>query len=481
MSRSVRDLRELICMSRLSYHGEEDDQNPDELNSNTVPKETKSDFSTKKVSQKKVMSSVSPPRTPGSSGRGSPLPPIGKSPLGSNDSSSSSLSSGRNSPLNPSGSDQGIARSSITRNYKPLKGNFDSLLSFSDAAIIGEWLTRANKTVSELTSWFHSGDTFINFGNFWLNEVSPSKRSQLISMEYSIVMDELMFAFGVGLQGGELTEHDIVTFMNAVLWEYPQKFSASQSSAYFLNILMCLCCGRKDNYRKLLSDVKCSTSNKQFVQFILATRAFAIVSLCSGVLQFYKQIHTLKDSSTDLPEACAPQGQEICEVAKQFAFQAIQKGFVEVFKYFLLNFEFELEEESDADRQSFVFATIIHGQEEMLGFLLKQTQLNVDVNKRSSSSGNTPLHTAVNAGNLNIVKLLAEAGADMNAWNCDCEGATPLHLAIISDNKDMVHLLLSLDCDPTVKMGVPATVTPLKLAKDLGLDEVVSVLETFKI
>ena len=41
----------------------------------------------------------------------------------------------------------------------------------------------------------------------------------------------------------------------------------------------------------------------------------------------------------------------------------------------------------------------------------------------------------------------------------------------------MVSLLLSLGCDSSVKMGVPASVTPLDLARDLGLDEVVTLLK----
>lgn len=54
------------------------------------------------------------------------------------------------------------------------------------------------------------------------------------------------------------------------------------------------------------------------------------------------------------------------------------------------------------------------------------------MNRRSASSGNTPLHAAVSAGNTNIVKILVEAGANVNSWNGECEGAAPLHWAVIS-------------------------------------------------
>ena len=58
-------------------------------------------------------------------------------------------------------------------------------------------------------------------------------------------------------------------------------------------------------------------------------------------------------------------------------------------------------------------------------------QPRVDVNE-TSPSGNTPLHAAVNTGNVSMVKLLISAGAKRDAWNPECEGATPLHLAIMS-------------------------------------------------
>jgi len=349
----------------LSYHPENDIENAHDLNTSiSVPKET-STTTNKKLSSKNVLNPVSPPGTSGSSGRSSPLPPIGRSSSGKSSSSSNSPSP---SPTSLSSETGAVRPLSSTKNYQPLKTNFDSLMSFFDATIVAEWLTRSNKTVSELSSWVLSGDTFIKFANFWLTSVSPNKRSDLVSLEYSIVMDELKFAFGVGLEGNEITEHDIVIFMNAVVWEYPKKFSPSQSGAHLLNILMCLCCGRKDNYRKLLSDVKCSTTNKQFVQFILATRAFAIVSIASGVVAFYKQIHSIQDSDFISEHL---QGSDMCQVAKEFAFKAIQKGFVEVFKYFLYNYDFELDDDKATDQKSFLFATVLGEQKKILEFLLK--------------------------------------------------------------------------------------------------------------
>jgi len=40
----------------------------------------------------------------------------------------------------------------------------------------------------------------------------------------------------------------------------------------------------------------------------------------------------------------------------------------------------------------------------------------------------------------------------------------------------MVSVMLEANCDLTVKMGIPATVTPMSLAEDLGLEEIVELL-----
>lgn len=51
-----------------------------------------------------------------------------------------------------------------------------------------------------------------------------------------------------------------------------------------------------------------------------------------------------------------------------------------------------------------------------------------------------------------MVKLLINAGANVNAWNPECEGARPLHLAIMSGKYCLLKLCefncsgVNLDC-----------------------------------
>ena len=386
MSRSTRDLRELICISRLSYHGDDDSMNSfldandvdNEVDRNAVPRETTTTVqsASQRYLKTKGLPTVSHTVSQESSRRGSPLPPIRKS----KSASSESLSSGRCSPCSPTGSASPLDNASLKRPLKPITGmkevdlskpvnsDIDSLLLFFDATVISDWLSRSNETVDSLTVWVHSDNNFVNFANFWLTELSLGKRWELISMEFSIVMDELKFAFGVGIQDNKLTIQEVSAFMSSVLWEYPQKFSSTRGGTFFLNLVMCLCCGRKENYKALLSDVRCSTSNKQFVQFVLATRAFALVSLCSGVIAFYKEIHS-QESPSDA--GFASLSRDIHLFATDFAFEAIQKGLVKVFQYLLLNYELKAIKETTADGKCFLFAAILSGQEEILRLLLK--------------------------------------------------------------------------------------------------------------
>lgn len=61
----------------------------------------------------------------------------------------------------------------------------------------------------------------------------------------------------------------------------------------------------------------------------------------------------------------------------------------------------------------------------------------------------TPLHHAIDAGNLKAASLLISHGADVNAVNFKTE--TPLHIAAYEGNAGAVRLLLEHNADPTMR------------------------------
>jgi ankyrin repeat protein len=65
-----------------------------------------------------------------------------------------------------------------------------------------------------------------------------------------------------------------------------------------------------------------------------------------------------------------------------------------------------------------------------------------------NDNANMPLHAAVAGKHLDMVRLLVEAGADVNAQ--DGRGWTPLNLAAHEGPADLVTTLLAAGADPTI-------------------------------
>ncbi|HEY6119814.1 MAG TPA: ankyrin repeat domain-containing protein [Pyrinomonadaceae bacterium] len=68
------------------------------------------------------------------------------------------------------------------------------------------------------------------------------------------------------------------------------------------------------------------------------------------------------------------------------------------------------------------------------------------------TDGSTPLHCATWKGHLDVVKLLLEAGAEVNAHNENSHwGTTPLHAAAHANQAAIAELLINLGADLDAK------------------------------
>jgi ankyrin repeat protein len=90
--------------------------------------------------------------------------------------------------------------------------------------------------------------------------------------------------------------------------------------------------------------------------------------------------------------------------------------------------------------------------------------------------GNTPLAVASGWGDLEAVRLLIGAGADVNAKVEDND--TALHRAVSFQHKDVIELLLSSGAS-TVELNVDG-MSPIDLSKELGDDEIINLLLSSK-
>ncbi|MQL97047.1 hypothetical protein Taro_029734 [Colocasia esculenta] len=86
--------------------------------------------------------------------------------------------------------------------------------------------------------------------------------------------------------------------------------------------------------------------------------------------------------------------------------------------------------------------------------------------------GMTALHSAAVKGHRDVVRLLAEFGAELECQ--DVEGHTPLHLAVEGGCVDTVEALIDLGADVNAKSRRGAT--PLYMARSMGYDAVSQLL-----
>ena len=222
--------------------------------------------------------------------RNTPLPPVKSNPFRPLARASGSSSEDEESqPLSSSSRGSGTGAAS-GRGSPQTRTNFDDLLTYMDATMIGEWLIHCNEQVGELSQWLHTEDHFIQFAHFWLSDFPDIQRQEIFHLEYSIVVDQLSLVFAAGRDSGKVQQRHLNQFMEAVFREYPGKLLSSKGSHMFLNYLDTLTSERQGQYKTLLSDVKCSTSVKQYAQWTLAVRAFTLVNVWLAIVNFYRRL-----------------------------------------------------------------------------------------------------------------------------------------------------------------------------------------------
>ncbi|XP_033115084.1 uncharacterized protein LOC117115417 [Anneissia japonica] len=478
MSRSVKDLRDLVCISRLTVRESDDELSEDEsLIRPFSSMSILSDGTTKSREIKHEPDSPKVPKPPSTSKRPKHEPSKHRRSENIQKNATNSVVKTVIS-CNHVGSNDSIDFKSVRKPLPPLKtsrpsssssdetrpissGNFDGILTFMDETCVESFLKRANEMVIELSSWCHCNNNFVHFADFWLHKVPDRQKLDLYELEVGIITDELMFAFEAGIEQQKVQLSDIRKLVSAVLREYPTRLCTLRGPYLFLDILDTLSSDKTDAYRELLTDVKISTRNRKFAQWMLATRAFALLNVWSAVVSFYRRLINDPMGAT---AKSPPVEVRSKDSAIQRAFVATGLGYVHFLHYY-----FKTSKVSpnvvDTQKRSLVFEAVTCNQETTLLYLLTKTKPRPDVNK-PADSGNVALHTAANTGNVQFVRMLLDkGGADVNCRNVKCDGATPLHLGVMQGHNEVCQVLLEAGADIQASMD---GVTPLDLAQDLG-------------
>ena len=105
-----------------------------------------------------------------------------------------------------------------------------------------------------------------------------------------------------------------------------------------------------------------------------------------------------------------------------------------------------------SNETSLDWPNLIQSPRELEKAIKNGTNVNAKYNGRFDGDNeyNTPLYMAASNGNIEAVKILLEAGADVNAKNF--KGETPLYVAISKNNNELAKLLMQYNADVNHKV-----------------------------
>ena len=352
MSRSVKDLRELINISRLSFHGEEEHFNSDERKEflqnggDLLLCEDETPTNTCLTSEKDCKE----PRTSLRNGRFKPLPAIGSSNTSKKCDKSENIK---------------------TKQVKDVEMLYQKscrcILKHIDGSVVTSWLHRSNESAEWLAKWVSAKDFFARFAKFWLSEMDRQKQKELIEMEVEIILDELEFSVHDGIKSKKVSQHDVMLFFLLIIWEYPSKMCGLQSDIFVLNVLVTLSSGQKDRYRKLLSNVKFATKDAEEIHWILSVRAFALISIITALVKFYSSV-----MGQLLPNNVATDVSVYhLKSLEDFAFDAARLGYLDVLVYLVEEQNLEILGLMNDDDSSLLFCAITCSQAEIMKYILE--------------------------------------------------------------------------------------------------------------
>ncbi|HML19729.1 MAG TPA: ankyrin repeat domain-containing protein [Candidatus Dependentiae bacterium] len=133
----------------------------------------------------------------------------------------------------------------------------------------------------------------------------------------------------------------------------------------------------------------------------------------------------------------------------------------------------------DSNGETLLYLAVSNDRQDVVAMLIAH---GANVNIPNNNDDNTPLHCAVarnahvvDAHNLEIIRMLIDAGANVNQRAGIC--GSPFHWAVLEGNKEIVSMLLAAHADINLKDH--NGLTPLCIATDKGYQEIVELIHRF--
>jgi hypothetical protein len=207
-----------------------------------------------------------------------------------------------------------------------------------DATMVAEWLTRANTALEDMITYCQQGDHYVQFAHFWLSDFPEVQKQEIYQMEHEILVEEVGLAFACGKEARQVVRRDVTDLISALFREYPMRLFSTKGTYLFLDYLDILTSDKAERYKRLLSDVRCSTSNRQYAQWLLATRSFALVSMWSAVVNFYRNLVGAHGVQPGLPVPTLASGSLSESVYQRRLHQAVRWVLTDILIFLLLLF-----------------------------------------------------------------------------------------------------------------------------------------------
>lgn len=333
MSRAVKDLRELINVSRLSFRDEENSVDHSYSSRLHLP-DLEGGLQRTGVAEEEAGRSFTKAHSfPRGTSRSAPVHQASRG--------HEAAHKVRSSSVHP----QAVTAPQVApSHYPPLDfqrprgggavgsdtagGTAEEVVARIDKEYLKELLAQSSSSLTALSLWWADPVKACKFMHFWLKEIDEMKRLELLQMEYSIVREEVQALFAVPLATGDVKVTNTHGLLHAVLHEYPSAFCGANGRKVVIDVICLLASEKRDEFKKLLTDVHLSSKSKPAIESFLSLRSFGLVSMMHSIVCFF-----CKTAHLDLPRANVAAVGKSGSLRCSLVHCAVSSGFTDVLQY----------------------------------------------------------------------------------------------------------------------------------------------------